>query len=80
VMFPTESNQNLSSLNPSASRFSLSIPFLGRPKLPLDRAMASAQATDIRTEQEASPVSSEESSTVESGESRSGATGEFSPF
>lgn len=41
--------------------------------------MASAQATDIRTEQEVPPISSEESTAVESGESRSGATGEFSP-
>jgi len=41
--------------------------------------MASAQATDVRTEQEASPVSSEESPVVESGESRSEATSEFSP-
>lgn len=42
--------------------------------------MASAQATDIRTEQEASPVSFEESPAGESGESRSEATGEFFAF
>ena len=43
-----DSSQNLSSLNPSTSRFSLSIPLLGRPKVPLEKALASAQAADIR--------------------------------
>lgn len=34
------SNFNLSSLNPSSSRFTLSIPLLGRAKMPLDKAAA----------------------------------------
>lgn len=40
-------NQRLSSLNPSTSRFSLSIPLLGRPKVPLDKALAVAQASGV---------------------------------
>jgi hypothetical protein len=72
VMLSTESSQNLSSLIPSASRFSLSIPFLGRPKVPLERAMASAHATDIRTELS---VSSEDLVAID-GESRHEASGE----
>ncbi|KAI0049078.1 hypothetical protein FA95DRAFT_966156 [Auriscalpium vulgare] len=43
-----DASQHLSSLNPSTSRFSLSIPFLGRPKLPLEKALASATAVDVR--------------------------------
>lgn len=39
---------SISSLNPSTSRFTLRIPLLGRPKIPLDQAVASAQAEDIR--------------------------------
>lgn len=35
--------RTLSSLNPSTSRFTLSIPLLGRPKIPLDKAVAVAQ-------------------------------------
>jgi hypothetical protein len=35
-----EGSSKLSSLNPSTSRFMLSIPLLGRPKIPLDRAVA----------------------------------------
>jgi hypothetical protein len=50
VLLSSDASQNLSALNPSASRFTLSIPFLGRPKVPLDRAVASAKATDIRTD------------------------------
>ncbi|KAK0199800.1 hypothetical protein DFS33DRAFT_1267576 [Desarmillaria ectypa] len=34
----------LDSLNPSSSRFTISIPLLGRPKVPLEEAMASAPA------------------------------------
>jgi hypothetical protein len=75
VIYPSQTSQNMSSLNPSASRFSLSIPFLGRPKVPLDRAIASAQATDIRTGPDASPTSSD---AVESGEPRLEAIGEYS--
>jgi hypothetical protein len=76
VMLPTESSQSLSSLIPSASRFSLSIPFLGRPKVPLERAMASAHATDIRTELAVSSVPSEDLVEIEGGESRHEASGE----
>lgn len=42
------SNLNLSSLNPSTSRFMLSIPLLGRPKIPLDKVAAVAIAGDDR--------------------------------
>jgi hypothetical protein len=68
-----ETGQNLSSLSPSASRFSLTIPFLGRPKVPLDRATLSAPhaASDIRPEPDTSPLPVAESTTPE-------ATGEFS--
>ncbi|KDQ49460.1 hypothetical protein JAAARDRAFT_42879 [Jaapia argillacea MUCL 33604] len=38
----------ISSLNPAASRFTLSIPLLGRPKVPLEKAVAAAQAEDVR--------------------------------
>ena len=68
-----ETSQNLSSLNPSASRFSLTIPFLGRPKVPLERATLSApHASDIRSEPDTSPLPA-----VEKAESTSEATGEF---
>ncbi|EIW74973.1 hypothetical protein CONPUDRAFT_132566 [Coniophora puteana RWD-64-598 SS2] len=40
--------QSTHTLNPSTSRFMLSIPLLGRPKVPLDKAVAAAQAEDIR--------------------------------
>jgi hypothetical protein len=64
-----ETSQNLSSLGPSASRFSLSIPFLGRPKVPLERATLSApHASDVRSEPDNSPLP----------ESTPEATGEFS--
>ncbi|KAI0270403.1 hypothetical protein BC834DRAFT_950148 [Gloeopeniophorella convolvens] len=49
ALLSNDINQNLASLNPSTSRFSLSIPFLGRPKVPLERALASAKAADVRT-------------------------------
>ncbi|EJF58899.1 hypothetical protein DICSQDRAFT_90018 [Dichomitus squalens LYAD-421 SS1] len=39
---------SVSSLNPSTSRFTLRLPLLGRPKVPLEQAVASAQAEDIR--------------------------------
>ena len=39
---------SVSSLNPSASRFTLRLPLLGRPKVPLEQAVASAQAEDVR--------------------------------
>jgi hypothetical protein len=42
------SSAKLSSLNPSTSRFTLSIPLLGRPKMPLDQAVAVVVAEDGR--------------------------------
>ncbi|KAI0328822.1 hypothetical protein GY45DRAFT_1280990 [Cubamyces sp. BRFM 1775] len=39
---------SISSLNPSSSRFTLKLPLLGRPKIPLEQAVAVAQAEDIR--------------------------------
>lgn len=39
---------SVSSLNPSSSRFMLRIPLLGRPKLPLDQAVASANSGDLQ--------------------------------
>ena len=63
VLLSSDTSQNLSALNPSAGRFTLSIPFLGRPKVPLDRAVASAKATDIRTD-----LGTEASSSQSSGE------------
>ncbi|KAI9461906.1 hypothetical protein BJY52DRAFT_164367 [Lactarius psammicola] len=64
VLLSSDTSQNLSALNPSASRFTLSIPFLGRPKVPLDRAAASAKVTDVRTE-----IETEGSPSQSSGES-----------
>ncbi|TCD63843.1 hypothetical protein EIP91_004885 [Steccherinum ochraceum] len=37
---------SISSLNPSSSRFMLRIPLLGRPKVPLDQAVAASQSTE----------------------------------
>jgi hypothetical protein len=69
-----ETNQNLSSLNPSASRFSLTIPFLGRPKVPLERPTLSVpHASDIRSEPDTSPLPA-----VEKAECTPEATGEIS--
>ncbi|OSC98323.1 hypothetical protein PYCCODRAFT_1375428 [Trametes coccinea BRFM310] len=39
---------SITSLNPTASRFTLKLPLLGRPKIPLEHAVAVAQAEDIR--------------------------------
>ncbi|KAH9019533.1 hypothetical protein EDB84DRAFT_1516906 [Lactarius hengduanensis] len=61
VLLSSDTSQNLSALNPSASRFMLSIPFLGRPKVPLDRAVADATATDVRTDLETEGSSSQSS-------------------
>jgi hypothetical protein len=67
-----ETSQNLSSLSPSASRFSLTIPFLGRPKVPFERATPSApHASDIRSEPDTPPLPAAESTAPE-------ATGKFS--
>lgn len=41
---------NLSSLNPSSSRFILSMPLLGRPKLPLDQVVAQVGQASCPTE------------------------------
>ncbi|KAI0820537.1 hypothetical protein BC628DRAFT_1330211 [Trametes gibbosa] len=43
-----ERKPSISSLNPSTSRFTLKLPLLGRPKIPLEQAVAVAQAEDIR--------------------------------
>ncbi|KAI0640859.1 hypothetical protein C8Q79DRAFT_1003960 [Trametes meyenii] len=43
-----ERKPSISSLNPSASRFTLRLPLLGRPKVPLEQAVAVAQSEDIR--------------------------------
>ncbi|KAM5531194.1 hypothetical protein V8D89_015164, partial [Ganoderma adspersum] len=47
---------SVSSLNPSASRFTLRLPLLGRPKVPLEQAVASAQAEDVREPTETDDV------------------------
>jgi hypothetical protein len=69
VMLLADPSQNLSSLSPSASRFSLSIPFLGRPKVPLDRAIASVHASDTQSEPDTSQAPSKDLPAVERGES-----------
>ncbi|OJT14551.1 hypothetical protein TRAPUB_8884 [Trametes pubescens] len=43
-----ERKPSISSLNPSTSRFMLKLPLLGRPKIPLEQAVATAQSEDIR--------------------------------
>ena len=71
-----DTSQNLSALSPSASRFSLTIPFLGRSKVPLERATLSApHASDIRSEPDTSPLPA-----VENAEATPEATGEFSLY
>ena len=74
VMLSADTNQNLSSLNPSASRFSLSIPFLGRPKVPRDRAITPSPARDTQSETDTSPAPP----TVVETETAPDATGEYS--
>jgi hypothetical protein len=74
AMLSADTSQNLSSLNPSASRFSLSIPFLGRPKVPLNHAVTS-HASDPRSELDTAPAPSNDLPTVETAPE---ATGEFS--
>ncbi|KAG2111486.1 hypothetical protein DEU56DRAFT_213459 [Suillus clintonianus] len=44
-----DASQSNLTLNQSTSRFTLSIPLLGRPKLPLEQTVAAAQRDDIRT-------------------------------
>lgn len=68
-----DTSQNLSSLSPSASRFSLIIPFLGRSKVPSERATPSApHAIDTRSESDTSPLPA-----VKNAESTPEASGEF---
>lgn len=45
----SDTSQSTLTLNHSTSRFTLSIPLLGRPKLPLEQTVAAAQRDDIRT-------------------------------
>jgi len=45
----SDTSQSALTLNHSTSRFTLSIPLLGRPKLPLEQTVAAAQRDDIRT-------------------------------
>jgi hypothetical protein len=74
VMLSAESSLNLSPLSTSASRFSLTIPFLGRSKVPLERATPSApHANDVRSEPDTSSLP-----TVEKAEGTTEGTGEFS--
>ena len=57
----------------STSRFTLRIPLLGRPKIPLDQAVAVARAEDIRNLTPATPVNEDSttlSSTLTTGESQ----------
>jgi hypothetical protein len=49
VLQSSDTSQSTLTLNHSASRFTLSIPLLGRPKLPLEETVAAAQRDDIRT-------------------------------
>ncbi|KAI0061334.1 hypothetical protein BV25DRAFT_1886938 [Artomyces pyxidatus] len=73
----TEGNPNLSSLNPSQSRFALTIPFLGRPKVPLEQALASAKASDIREPVSEAPETPNDSAAVApSGEDQPSESGE----
>lgn len=75
VMLSAGSSQNLSSLNPSASRFSLTIPFLGRSKAPLERATPSVvpHANEVRSQPDTSLLPA-----VEKAEAMPEGTGEFS--
>ncbi|KAI9060371.1 hypothetical protein FKP32DRAFT_1595452 [Trametes sanguinea] len=54
---------SITSLNPTASRFTLKLPLLGRPKIPLEHAVAVAQAEDIRE-----PLKPAEHEVVQSGQ------------
>ncbi|EPQ55541.1 hypothetical protein GLOTRDRAFT_138440 [Gloeophyllum trabeum ATCC 11539] len=48
VQHTCEPAPKISSLNPATSRFTLTLPLLGRPKVPLEKAVAAAQAEDVR--------------------------------
>ncbi|PBK59583.1 hypothetical protein ARMSODRAFT_966825 [Armillaria solidipes] len=54
----------LDSLNPSSSRFTISIPLLGRPKVPLEEAMASAPAVMDPHAQSDEPDGTDTDSTI----------------
>ncbi|KAK0186507.1 hypothetical protein F5146DRAFT_1066176 [Armillaria mellea] len=54
----------LDSLNPSSSRFTISIPLLGRPKVPLEEAMASAPAVMDPHAQTGEPDGNDTDSTI----------------
>ncbi|KAH8093122.1 hypothetical protein BXZ70DRAFT_950158 [Cristinia sonorae] len=47
---------SISSLNPSSSRFMLRIPLLGRPKVPLDQAVAASNSEDTNGSSSPGPV------------------------
>lgn len=49
VLQSSDASQSTLMLNHSTSRFTLSIPLLGRPKPPLEQTVAAAQRDDIRT-------------------------------
>ncbi|KAK0495685.1 hypothetical protein EDD18DRAFT_1075435 [Armillaria luteobubalina] len=54
----------LDSLNPSSSRFTISIPLLGRPKVPLEEAIASAPAVMDHQAQAGEPDETDTDSTI----------------
>ncbi|KAI1787100.1 hypothetical protein LXA43DRAFT_975425 [Ganoderma leucocontextum] len=56
---------SVSSLNPSASRFTLRLPLLGRPKVPLEQAVASAQAEDIRQVASGGPAKTDDAAAAD---------------
>ncbi|KAG1767846.1 hypothetical protein EV702DRAFT_745179 [Suillus placidus] len=49
VLQSNDTSQSILPLSHSTSRFTLSIPLLGRPKLPLEQTIPAAQRDDIRT-------------------------------
>ena len=46
VVSAHKAEAKMSTLNPSTSRFTLSMPLLGRPKVPLDKALLETDTTD----------------------------------
>lgn len=76
VMVSTDTSQNLYSLNPSASRFSLNFPFLARSKVSLDRAIASAPASHTQTEPDVPSAPSKDLPEMEKEEPTLETTGE----
>lgn len=53
---PAAPPAQLAALNPATSRFTLSIPLLGRAKVPLEKAVAAAQMEDVRNVGKKTPV------------------------